>query len=190
MAKVGKGLIRSLNRSSTRSNKVRPAEVRQGRLPEPSVCEQCGAVLSRRVWRKPATPSAALLIRARWTRCPACVQTGREEYLGRVLLRGPCTTARLREVTARIYNVVARARAMQPERRMVSIEEQGPRLEVLTTSQKLAHRIAHELRKAFGGRTTYVWADDGVLTATWEPASRSQTSEAETHEGPRIENRA
>jgi hypothetical protein len=39
---------------------------------------------------------------------------------------------------------------------------------MLTTSQKLAHRTARELRKAFGGRTTYTWADDGLLTATWE----------------------
>jgi NMD protein affecting ribosome stability and mRNA decay len=171
MAKAGKGLIRSLNRSSTRSNKVHAAEVRQGRLREPSVCEQCGAVFSRRVWRKPATFSAALLTRARWTRCPACVQASREEYLGRVLLRGPYAAARVREITARIHNVVARAHETQPERRMVSIEGQESGLEVLTTSQKLAHRIAHELQKAFGGRTTYVWADDGVLTATCERTS-------------------
>ena len=42
-------------------------------------------------------------------------------------------------------------------------------LEVLTTSQKLAHRIVHELRKAFRGRAYYIWsADDGSLLATWE----------------------
>ena len=168
MAKTGKGLIRSLNRASTRSKKLRPAEVRQGRLSEPSVCEQCGAVFSRRVWRRPAAPNPALLARAYWTRCPACVQTSREEYLGRVLLRGRYLETNLGEVTARIRNVVAQASAAQPERRMVSFSAQGPVLEVLTTSQKLAHRISHELKKAFGGRTTYAWADDGVLTTTWE----------------------
>jgi hypothetical protein len=37
---------------------------------------------------------------------------------------------------------------------------------VLTTSQKLAHRLAHELKKAFGGGVTYAWSDDGSLFAT------------------------
>ena len=41
-------------------------------------------------------------------------------------------------------------------------------LEVLTTSQKLAHRITHELKKTFGGRTSYKWSDsDGALYTTW-----------------------
>lgn len=111
-----------------------------------------------------------MLARAHWTRCPACVQTNRDEYLGRVLLRGRYLETHLGEVTARIRNVVAQASAIQPERRMVSFAPEGATLEVLTTSQKLAHRIAHELRKAFGGRATYTWADDGVLTATWDKA--------------------
>jgi dienelactone hydrolase len=168
MAKRGKALIRSLNRSSTRSDKLRPAEARQGRLREPSVCQHCGAVFSRRVWRRSAAPSAALLARAYWTRCPACVQTSREEYLGRVFLRGAYLDSHIAAIRARIRNVVIRAGRTQPERRMVSFAAEGPTLEVLTTSQKLAHRIAHELKKAFGGRTTYSWADDGVLTTTWE----------------------
>jgi hypothetical protein len=39
---------------------------------------------------------------------------------------------------------------------------------VLTTSQKLAHRLAHELKKALGGRVAYNWSDDGTLFATWD----------------------
>ena len=67
----------------------------------------------------------------------------------------------------------------QPERRIVSIdtiESDGDALEVLTTSQKLTHRIAHELKKALGGRTSYSWSDDGTLFATWElePATAKQ----------------
>jgi hypothetical protein len=44
---------------------------------------------------------------------------------------------------------------------------------VLTTSQKLAHRIARELQKAFGGRARYTWSDqDGALTAIWQGETR------------------
>lgn len=46
---------------------------------------------------------------------------------------------------------------------------------LLTTSQKLAHRIAHELEKAFGGRTTYAWLDDGCLEARWRASSTAGT---------------
>jgi hypothetical protein len=53
---------------------------------------------------------------------------------------------------------------------VVSIERRPEGgLEILTTSQKLAHRIVHELKKAFGGRAVYRWADDGHLDARWSP---------------------
>ena len=54
-------------------------------------------------------------------------------------------------VRRRIANVAARARATQPQRRVVDIARRNGALEVLTSSQKLAHRVARELEKAFGG---------------------------------------
>ena len=69
--------------------------------------------------------------------------------------------------------MASRASHTQPERRIVSIDWTGPRLEVLTTSQKLAHRVALELAKAFGGRNSFRWSsDDGSLTAVWHPEMR------------------
>jgi hypothetical protein len=53
------------------------------------------------------------------------------------------------------------------ERRTAAESWRDGVLEVVTTSQKLAHRIVHELKKAFRGRTTYAWSDDGTLHATW-----------------------
>ena len=74
------------------------------------------------------------------------------------------------EVWRRIVNVEARARHTQPERRTVRIDREREGIEVLTTSQQLAHRIARELEKAFGGRAHYTWSDrDGSLEATWQP---------------------
>ena len=68
------------------------------------------------------------------------------------------------------------AAATQPERRLVSIDWTGDTLEVLTTSQKLAHRIVHELKKVLGGKTTYGWSDDGSLFATFAPARAARKS--------------
>lgn len=168
----GKGLIRSLNRSGSATGKLRPAEARTGRLPEPVVCDCCGAIFARRVWRRDANVTHALLGRAAWKTCPACRQTSRDEYLGRVLIRGDLARAKETAIRRRIANVAEHGERTQPERRIVSIERQGDALEVLTTSQKLAHRIVHELKKVFGGKASYAWSDDGSLFATWrtEPA--------------------
>jgi NMD protein affecting ribosome stability and mRNA decay len=164
----GKGRIRSLNRASTSSRKAPPVEAARGRPAEPSACERCGAIFSRRVWRQHRKVTHAILESATWTRCPACQQTGQAVGFGRVLIRGPYATAHEDAIRRRIGNVTARAAYTQPERRVSSIERRRETLEVLTTSQKLAHRIVRELKKAFGGRASYAWSDDGTLLATWQ----------------------
>jgi NMD protein affecting ribosome stability and mRNA decay len=164
----GKGLIRATSRRGTASKKRAVPERATGRLAEPSVCERCGAVYSRRVWRRRRVATAGLLDRAVWTQCPACKQSRGGEYCGRVVIRGAFAAANQEPIRQRIQNVAKHAEFTQPERRLVSAEFQDGVLEVLTTSQKLAHRIAHELKKVFRGRASYKWSDDGSLFAVWE----------------------
>ena len=113
--------------------------------------------------------------RAWWIVCPACRQVDRGEWFGRVLIRGGAARAHDDLIRRRIENVAAQAATSQPERRVVSCERHGDELEVLTTSQKLAHRIVHELKKALGGRATYQWSNDRSLFATWEPRRATGT---------------
>jgi HlyD family secretion protein len=49
-------------------------------------------------------------------------------------------------------------------------------IEVIATSQTLAHRIGHELKTLFRGRASYAWADDGALCAGWEERSAPDPS--------------
>lgn len=162
-----KGLIRSLSRRGVRSDQSAPGAVRSTQPREPAVCERCGAVFMRRTWRQDRRPTAALLDQATWTVCPACRQSAAGEYCGRVLVQGTFVAANEAALRRRILNVAARARVTQPERRLVAVDRTADGLEVLTTSQKLAHRVARELTKAFHGRATYRWSDDGTLLATW-----------------------
>lgn len=164
----GKSLIRALTRKGVRDKKAAGAETRTGRLPEPAVCEGCGAVFSRRTWRRNHKVTASLLNQAVWTKCPACEQADSGEYRGRVVIRGTYASDHDEAIRQRIANVDAQAQFTQPERRVVSAERDGAVFEVLTTSQKLAHRIVHELKKAYHGRARYKWSDDGSLFAVWE----------------------
>ncbi len=169
-----KGHVRGFRgKTTTRAPNKPPVVRKRGTPPQPSVCERCGAVFDRRTWRWRGARRGWLphsqLEKAAWVVCPACEQAREGEYYGRVVIRGAYAAANEAEIRRRIRNVEKRARFTHPQRRLVSKRRTGPVLEVLTTSQKLAHRIVHELKKAFGGRASYAWSTgDGELYATWE----------------------
>lgn len=167
----GKGLIRTLNRQGTRSNK-KPAVAQKNRAPaEDSICERCGSIYARSTWRQGRRISHQAAHAARWTICPACKQVDRGEAYGKIIASGRGVGAQIDAVRRRIENVARRAARTQPERKIVSSEFANNTLEVLTTSQKLAHRITKELCKAFGGKASYEWSDDGTLSTTWRLAA-------------------
>jgi hypothetical protein len=165
---MAKSLIRATSRPGSHSDKRPPVAHREKPSPEPAVCEHCGATFVRQTWRTGRPLTASFLDGATWTVCPACKQVERGEYYGRVVISGAFAAASAEAIRRRIANIDARARVTQPEWRVSAANRAGRVLEVLTTSQKLAHRIVHELKKAFRGRASYQWSDeDGSLFATW-----------------------
>ena len=171
----GKGLIRGMSRKGTVYDKT-PAVGRKGpQYKEPSVCERCGAVYMRQKWRRAGKVTGDVLEAASWVVCPACRETASGVGYGRILITGEFARDHADVIRRRIANVERRATFTQPERRVLSVAPEGSALEVVTTSQKLAHRIARELEKAFGGRARYNWSDeDGSLLATWHQEARAR----------------
>jgi hypothetical protein len=148
-----------------------PAPKWKTRAPgEATVCEGCGGAFLRKTWhRTPVRVTHALLMRAAWGVCPACRQVRTGVFFGRVVVRGSYLAGHEAEIRRRIRNVAERAQYTQPERRLVAVQRRAAELVVLTTSQKLAHRIVHELKKAFKGRAQYAWSDrERRLQAVWE----------------------
>ena len=173
-------LITSLQRKRARQDGSPPITKRMRSVQEPAACERCLAVYKLKTWR-PAGVARRVPAAVNWTLCPACAQVEEQEYFGRIRVLRPLEAEREAEVRRRIYNVERRARATQPERRMVLLGRSRDGLEILTTSQKLAHRIARELEKAFGGRSHYEWTDrEGVLDAEWDPQARRRTATPRT----------
>jgi hypothetical protein len=132
------------------------------------VCAQCGAIFFHKTWRQSRGHVSRLLRHAVWGICPACRQVAQGEFYGRIVISSPAPQEPA--ILRRVENVAARAAFTQPERRIVRVLHTAGTLEVQTTSQKLAHRIARELEKAFGGRSRFAWSDrDGRLFVCWEP---------------------
>ena len=178
-SKQSRGLIRSLNRQSVRDNKGPQVARKTPPIHEPTICARCGAIFLRKTWRHDHALSEEQIERGRWGFCPACEQVSRREGQGRLIIRG-IMDARLGDVRRRLENVARRAMKTQPERRIVSIDTTNGAgaIEVLTTSQKLAHRLAHELKKLLHGKVSYSWSDDGTLYAAWTAGERASRGRA------------
>lgn len=146
----------------TRSDKT-PSVARKQRPTDPTVCERCGAVFRRKTWRSGPREFDLDLVRAARGLCPACRQMERCEFFGRIVLQG--------------------AYAAVHEH---AIRWEGAELEVLTTCEKLAHRIVRELWKAFRGRVSYKWSDsDGKLFATWRRDDAEEASHGHAEDSGR-----
>ncbi|MGD0073903.1 MAG: hypothetical protein ABSD31_06130 [Candidatus Binataceae bacterium] len=174
-SKQSKGLIRSHSREGVRDDKSPQVVRKTSTYQEPTICERCGSIFARKTWRADHKLSAAEMARVKWSVCPACMQVSREEGQGRVIIRGSGALQEEETIRRRIQNVAGRAAKTQPERRIVSIDwidsDKGRALQVITTSQKLAHRIVNELNKLFhGASAAYSWGNDGTLFATWDYA--------------------
>ncbi len=175
----GKGLLRSLTRKGVAYDKSpavaqrAPLARREAAFKEGSACERCGAVFARKKWSRPQRISHERLAAAAWVICPACAQARSGIAYGKLIVSGAFARDNLDLIRRRIANVERRAGSTQPERRILSADFDGEKLEILTTSQKLAHRIARELEKLFGGRAKYNWSsEDGSLFATWKREAR------------------
>ena len=182
-----RGRKRPIVRIGSRSDHKPPLARLSERLADGTMCGRCGAVYSRRHWRAGTEAERAMAQGFFWAVCPACAQVQSGEYYGSVTIHGARALQEEDAIRRRIDNVGARAQYTQPERRIVSVERRGDTIEVLATSQELAHRIVNALHAAFGGRGTYSWSDrDGFLRATWtwevEPGPRPQP-------GPRTKHR-
>lgn len=164
----GRGRVREVDKRVTRDRKVVIDAPHPHAYRDPTICEGCGAMYTQKVWRARQSDRWVPVDSADRDLCPACQRFRSKQARGRVVLKGDTALAHDEELRRRLSNVERRARHTQPERRIVSIERRPDGLEVLTTSQQLAHRIAREIEKLRGGHVVYRWSSrDGGLLAIW-----------------------
>jgi hypothetical protein len=116
------------------------------KLPEPTRCQDCGALWRRGRWSWGAAPAGA-----HEARCPACRRIRDRLPAGYVHLAGGFFDAHREEVLGRVRRCEAAEKRGHPLERIMAIAADGAGVVVTTTGVHLAHRIGEALTRAFKG---------------------------------------
>lgn len=142
------------------------------KLAEPTSCQECGAVYSDGRWvtkgvvrentkHKDWRPTNA-------TTCPACKQIKNGTVGGYVSISGSFLKEHRAEIHSLIKNEAEQTLEDNPLSRIMSILEKDDRLIVETTTEHLAQRLGHALKKAYAGEVSYDFSHENkVARVNW-----------------------
>jgi len=119
----------------------------KGKLPEPTLCKQCGAVYHQGRWQWMTAP-----INAHQEVCPACSRIHDKYPAGFVVLEGPFLDTHHDEIMSLIHHLEQHERAEHPLKRIMAIEKQEDgAILVTTTDTHLACGIGEAISHAYKG---------------------------------------
>jgi NMD protein affecting ribosome stability and mRNA decay len=134
------------------------------KLPEPTVCPQCGAVFHDGRWQWLAKPA-----QAHEEMCPACHRIQDEFPAGFVAVSGPFFTDHREELLQLARNEETRAKAEHPLKRIMEIEDQEDGVQITTTDIHLARGIGEALHHAYQGELEYHYNEqENLLRVVWQ----------------------
>jgi NMD protein affecting ribosome stability and mRNA decay len=138
--------------------------IEEAGMPEPSRCENCGAVYLNKRWYIDA--EAASLQPEKISRsviCPGCRKVKDHYAEGYVNLSGAYLWEHEEEIHNIIKNEEKKARNKNPLEKIISMERQGDDLLIETTEEKLAEHLGRALHKAHQGELKVTWTDDHAI---------------------------
>lgn len=119
----------------------------KGKLSEPTVCQQCGAVYHEGRWQwLETTPS-----NADSETCPACHRIHDNFPAGFVTLEGPFFNDHCEDIRRLIQNHALHERIEHPLKRIIAIENKDGAMLVTTTDTHLARGIGEAVRHTYQG---------------------------------------
>ena len=141
-------------------------------LPEPLICDGCGATYSHRRWTRAGelkTDRSATKQTAKGTLCPACKQEHDGVASGFVYVKGEFSIRHRDQIGRLLKNEAKRDAQDNPLARIIGWEETDEQLLVKTTTEHLAQRLGHALEKAFDGVVRYDFSHENKLARVyWE----------------------
>ena len=134
------------------------------KLPEPTVCPQCGALYQQGRWtwaERPAGESNEEL-------CQACHRTNDRYPAGSLALSGAFVAAHKDEILDLARNTEKAETGEHPLHRIMAVDERPGEIEITTTDVHLPRRIGEAVHRAFAGDFEFNYDEEGYfLRATW-----------------------
>lgn len=135
----------------------------KGKLAEPTVCPQCGAVFHEGRWQWGKAPAGA-----HPGICPACHRIHDHFPAGFLTLEGKFFQSNRDEIMRLVHNEEQRERAEHPLKRIMDVEERDGEVLVTTTDIHLARRIGEAVHHAYQGELEFHYnPDENLLRVHW-----------------------
>jgi len=135
----------------------------KGKLSEPTVCQDCGAVFQAGRWQWLPKPG-----NAHQTSCPACHRVRDHFPAGYVIMGGEFFTKHEREIMQLIQHREAQEKTEHPMQRIMAIEKSKLGTVVTTTDIHLARVIGEALHHAYRGELEFRYnPDQNLLRVNW-----------------------
>ncbi len=150
-------------RDSMFEERVHDAYKAKHKLPEPTVCPQCGAVFHEGCWQWLQAPADA-----HQEPCPACHRIHDHFPAGFLTLQGAFFLAHREEIMHLVHNVEKRERTEHPLKRIMAIEEKDGAMLITTTDIHLARGIGEALHHAYQGDLKFHYnPEENLLRVNW-----------------------
>jgi len=137
---------------------------------ENAVCANCGAVLHHGRWAYDETRRQTLLAteQARETLCPGCQRAREGLPEGVVSLTGEYLAEHEAELLSTIWTHAKAANRKDPTQRIIDALRDGERLEIWTTTPRLAQKLGRALSDAYKGSLKHNFSrGDRLLRIEW-----------------------
>ncbi|MGV3580997.1 MAG: BCAM0308 family protein [Methylophilus sp.] len=134
------------------------------KLPDPTVCKQCGAVYHKGRWQWGEVPS-----NAHQETCPACRRINDNYPAGFITLKGTFFDIHCDEIKRLIHNHAEHERAEHPYKRIIAIEQnQEDTMLITTTDTHLARGIGEVVHNAYQGELKIDQSpDENLIRIYW-----------------------
>lgn len=133
------------------------------KLPEPTVCPQCGLVFHDGHWQQMARPK-----QAHETVCPACHRTNDRFPAGYVTLESDFVEKHRDELLTLARSTEEQEKSQHPLQRIMEINEENNKITITTTDIHVARRIGEAIHRAYEGNLDVNYGpEDYVVRVGW-----------------------
>jgi NMD protein affecting ribosome stability and mRNA decay len=160
----GSGFGRITRHDNLFQERVHDAYKAKGKLHEPSVCSQCGAVFHEGRWQWLPAPADA-----HQETCPACHRIHDHFPAGFLSMKGEFFQSHRDEIMHLVRHHEQRERQEHPLQRIMAVEEKPGETLVTTTDIHLARDIGEALHHAYQGELEFHYnPEQNLLRVNWE----------------------